>query len=148
MGFFVSMLLNSFSVSIGMWMCDRSIYWQNTVKTYEGEKMIKIQRALDLKRIKNKYLQKYISDLLQYLFKTYEVDNIERFGAIFYIEAKVDFDKFKEFHLSAPLSESRFEWIEDVGNGYVNGCVVIDNDTAINLVGKKELFKDFITEDQ
>ena len=60
----------------------------------------------------------------------------------------MDFDKFKEFHLSAPLSESRFEWIEDVGNGYVNGCVVIDNDTAINLVGKKELFKDFITEDQ
>ena len=143
----VFMLLNSIGIFVWLWLRDRSIYRQDTIENNEGEEMIKILRTEDLNKITDKIVFNYISDLLQYLLKTYEVDSIERFGAIFYIEAKIDFAKYKEFCLSAPLLESRFEWIEDIGNGYVNGCVVIDNDTAINLIGKKYLFEKYITED-
>lgn len=102
--------------------------------------MINIQKIEDLKSLDNEFIYNYINDLLEYLLKTYEVDNIESFGAIFYIESKADLLKYTDFFLSAPLCEQRFEWIEDIGNGYVNGCIVIDNDRAINLVGKKEFF--------
>lgn len=108
--------------------------------------MIKVQELKDVKGIKDKFAHDYIKKLLEYLCKTYEVDNIESFGAIFYIESKEDLLRYSDFYLSSPLSEQRFEWVDDIGNGYVNGCVVIDNDRAINLIGKKEYFSEYMEE--
>ncbi len=108
--------------------------------------MIKVQELKDVKSIKDKFAHDYIKNLLEYLFKTYEVDNIESFGAIFYIESTEDLLRYSDFYLSYPLSERRFEWVDDIGNGYVNGCIVIDNDRAINLIGKKEYFLEYMEE--
>ena len=109
--------------------------------------MIKIQKLDDLKLLNDKYAHNYIKNLLNYLFDTYNVDNIENLGVIIFVESKMDLTKYKALNLSLPLSEYIFEWIKDIGNGYINGCIVIDNDTAVNLVGKKKLFKDYITEE-
>ena len=109
--------------------------------------MIKVQQVQDLVKISDKTAFQYISNLLYSLLKNYKSDNINKFGSIYYIESKADFGEHKAFNLSMPLSEKRFEWIEDIGNGYINGCVVINNGTAINLIGKRYLFEDFITED-
>lgn len=108
--------------------------------------MIKVQELKDLEGINDKYAHKYIKNLLEYLFKTYEVDSIESFGAIFYIERKEDLLRYSDFYLSSSLSEQRFEWVDDIGNGYINGCVVLDNERAINLISQKEYFTDYMEE--
>lgn len=108
--------------------------------------MIKIQELKDVKGIKDKFAHDYIMNLLEYLFKTYEVDNIESFGAIFYIESKEDLLRYSDYYLSSPLTERRFEWVDDIGNGYVNGCIVLDNERAINLISPKEYFTKYMEE--
>ena len=106
--------------------------------------MKKIEKYDDLKGIKEEVVYAYIKALLEELFQTYEVDSIEEFGAIFYIEKEEELLQHREFYLSLPLSEQRFEWIDEVGNGYVNGCIVIDNERAINLIGKAEYFTKYM----
>ena len=110
--------------------------------------MVKIQQAKDLEKIRDDVALKYTSSLLKELFRTYEVDTIEAFGAIYYIQTEADLSNHKTLGLSSPLNECRFEWIEDIGNGYVNGCIVIDNDTAVNLVGKQTIFRKYIAEEK
>lgn len=108
--------------------------------------MIKVQERKDIELIKDQFIYVYIENLLEYLFKTYEVNTIESYGAIFYIEKKEDFLQHSELFLSSPLYEDRFEWIDHIGNGYVNGIIILDNQRVINLIGKIELFTDFMEE--
>ncbi len=106
--------------------------------------MKKIEKYSDLEGIKEEVVYVYVKNLLEELFETYEVDSIEEFGAIFFIEKEEELLQHREFYLSLPLREQRFEWIDEVGNGYVNGCIVIDNERAINLIGKAEYFTKYM----
>ena len=52
--------------------------------------------------------------------------------------------KYQAIGLSVPITESRFEWIEEIGHGYSNGCIVLNNEKAINIIAKTALFQERI----
>lgn len=99
--------------------------------------MIEILTPDDVSKIKDCYIAEYIKNLL-----TQTSDcSLETVGGIFYVENEKDFDNYKKFGLSSKITESRFEWINLIGNDFLDGCIVLDNDRAINIVGKADYFK-------
>lgn len=114
--------------------------------------MIKITKPEDLEKIHDENIKPYIAALLGYILKEYSPDSsTNEIGAIFLLESESDYVLsdyvlYEEMGLSMPLSEKRFEWIEPVEHDYYNGTIVIDNDRAINIIGRKEYFEKF-TED-
>ena len=103
--------------------------------------MIKIICKDDIKRIQDKAILPYINMFFDSLISTYPPNcSLERVGAIFFLETKEDFRHFDEYGLSSPLTEDRFEWIDGIGEGYINGCIVLNNDFAINIIAKEKLF--------
>ena len=109
--------------------------------------MIKIKCIDDLEKIHDETIKPYISKLLQYILNEYAKlcpdFSTEEIGAIFLLESEYDYVLYEEMGLSLPLTESRFECIDDIGNGYFNGCIVLDNDRAINIIGKQKYFDEF-----
>lgn len=109
--------------------------------------MKKITSREHLKKIRDTDIYPYIQNLLEYLIKEYSQfcpdSSIEEIGAIFLLEQETDFSMYQEMGLSLPITEFCFEWIETVGHGYCNGCITIDNDRAINIIGKQEYFIKF-----
>ena len=107
--------------------------------------MVKITKLDDLKKIQDTKLLPYLESLIKHILFEYSdvchPEDIEGFGALFYIESEIDFDLHKEFGLSAPLTEKRFEYIDEVRGDYYNGLIVLDNERCINLIGKKDYFK-------
>lgn len=107
--------------------------------------MIKITKTSDLEKIHDEQIKPYIAGLLDYILREYRKycpdSSTDEIGAIFLLESESDYVLYEEIGLSLPLSEKRFEWIEAIGDGYLNGCIVIDNDRAINIIGKKEYFE-------
>lgn len=103
--------------------------------------MIVITKADDLAKIKENTIIPHIKILLSNIQKAYCPDcSLESVGAIYFLENEKDFDDFKKFGLSFPLCEKRFECIEEICNGYSDGCIIINNDFAINIIGKSEFF--------
>ena len=108
--------------------------------------MLKIITQKDVERIDNPYIATYIQNLVDYLFteyKDYCAESLEALGAIFILEDSSDWNLFSEMELPAYPSESCFEWIQDIGNGFCNGCIVLDNDRAIDVIGEKAYFEQF-----
>ena len=105
--------------------------------------MIKIKETKDLEQIREPQVLDYAGRLLRRLLQTFETENIEPYGAIFYIEEEKDLLEYQSFCLSAPLTPDRFEWLTDIGSGYLSGCIVINNSKAVSLVGKAEYFKKY-----
>ena len=105
--------------------------------------MKKIKEMKDLELIKDPHVLTYVRDLLSQLIKILEVDDIEPYGEIFYIEDESDLLKYQEFCLSMPLTPDRFEWISDIGFGYLCGCIVINNSKAISIVGNAEILSKY-----
>ena len=105
--------------------------------------MLTITTLKDVEQVKSPYLAGYIRNLVEHLLKEYHnycADSLEAIGAIFVLEDREDWNLYSEMGLSCPPSESRFEWIEDIGNGFCNGCIVLDNDRGIDIIGKQEHF--------
>lgn len=109
--------------------------------------MIKITSPEHLKNIDDPQILPYIRQLLESLLKEYRQfcpdSSIEKIGIIFLLEQESDFDLYQEMGLLSPVSTSDFEWIAPIENGYCNGCIVIDNDRAINVIGKEEYFNKY-----
>ena len=107
--------------------------------------MVKITRLEHLEQVPEKEIVPHIKNLLEYLLEEYKEycpnASIESIGAIYLISSKSDLDNHFGFGLSMPIDESRFEWIEYIGNNFVNSCIVLDNDRAINIIGRREYFK-------
>ena len=101
--------------------------------------MIEIFTPDDILKIKDCYIAKYIKNLFTNLLTQTSDCSLETIGGIFYVEK--DFDDYKSFGLSSKIAESRFEWIDLIGNDFLDGCIVLDNDRAINIVGKADYFK-------
>lgn len=109
--------------------------------------MIKITQLTDLTKIPDKEIIPYIRQLYERIsaeYNDHRPNGIESIGAIFFITSRADLDKYSELGLSMPIDERRFEWIDDIEYGFVDACIVLDNDTAINLIGKRECFDDFM----
>lgn len=106
--------------------------------------MIKITCKDDLDLIADVCIKKHIGNQLNYLINTYKEEcsegSIESIGAIFYVEMSSDFESYTQFGLSSPITEERFEYIELLEDGYCKGLIVIDNERAIELIGKKNAF--------
>ncbi|MCH5183003.1 MAG: hypothetical protein J1E00_02410 [Oscillospiraceae bacterium] len=106
--------------------------------------MIKIVKPEDLQNISDTEVFPYIQNLLDSLLKEYAVycpgSSIERIGAIFLLERAEDLELYAEMGLCSPIQQNSFEWIEDIG-GYCNGCIVLDTDRAINIIGKSTIFE-------
>ena len=107
--------------------------------------MVKITRLDHLEQVPEKEIVPHIKNLLEYLLEEYKEycpnASIESIGAIYLISSKSDLDKHLDFGLSMPIDKSRFEWIEYIGNNFINSCIVLDNDRAINIIGRKEYFE-------
>lgn len=105
--------------------------------------MIIIKQIEDITRVRDNDIKPYITDYFKYLIKAYCAnDSIEDVGAIYYFESIDDFMEYQAIGLSVPITESRFEWIEEIGHGYSNGCIVLNNDKAINIIAKTALFQE------
>ena len=102
--------------------------------------MISITKSDDIAKITDTAIIPYIQSLVNNILKAYPNHSIESVGAIYFVENEKDFDNFKEFGLSSPLYDNRFEWIDEIGNGYSDGSIVINNDFSINIIGKTEFF--------
>lgn len=110
--------------------------------------MIKIVKPEDLEKIQDMNIYPYIQDLLLYILKEYanyspDSSIEDEIGAIFLLEQETDWELYHEMGFSEPVEGFCFEWIEPIEKGYCNGCVVIDNSHAINIIGKQEYFKRF-----
>ncbi|MBE6572801.1 MAG: hypothetical protein E7652_00235 [Ruminococcaceae bacterium] len=109
--------------------------------------MVKITKHADLVNVKDENILPYIKCLLGRIQASYNYrpdQSIEPIGAVFLLETDIDLLNYAEFGLSVPLTENRFEWIETVEQGnYCDGCIVIDNERAINIVGKRDFFAMF-----
>lgn len=103
--------------------------------------MIEILTPDNVSKIKDCYIAEYIKNLLTNLLTQTSDCSFETVGGIFYVENEKDFDNYKKFGLSSKITESRFEWIDLIGNDFLDGCIVLDNDRAINIIGKAYYFK-------
>lgn len=112
--------------------------------------MIKITCVEDLDSVADTCIKKHIESQLKYLLNTYIVEcsegSIESIGAIFYVEKSSDFANYTQFGLSSPITEKRFECIEEISNEYYRGLIVINNSKAIELIGRKSVFNTFLKE--
>ena len=86
--------------------------------------MIEILTPDDVSKIKDCYIAEYIKNLLTNLLTQTSDCSLETVGGIFYVE-----------------NEKDFEWINLIGNDFLDGCIVLDNDKAINIVGKADYFR-------
>lgn len=106
--------------------------------------MVKITHKKHLQKVPDKEIVPYIESLFAQILETHIDDcpngSIEPVGAIFFITSKFDLDKHNDFGLSSPLKESRFEWLDDIGNEYIDGLIVVNNSRVISVIGKKEHF--------
>ena len=109
--------------------------------------MVKITLPEHLQFVRDEAVRPYIQNLLETVLREYSDfcpnSSIEEIGAIFVLEAESDWNLYKEMELSSPPTQERFEWIEPVTGGYRNSCIVLDNDRAINIIGKEEYFMKF-----
>lgn len=110
--------------------------------------MIKISSLKDAECLRNGKLYPYVSSLLKRILREYkdfcEKDNIHSVGAIYVVEDAKDFDDFRSFGLSSPITEKRFEYIVAIDNEHCDGCIVLNNDYAINIIGTKDCFTSFL----
>ncbi|MCM1062634.1 MAG: hypothetical protein NC452_20505 [Eubacterium sp.] len=110
--------------------------------------MIRITKSEDLKQLSDyPKIREYIADMLNRLIETYSEycadGSISSIGAIVFLENLKDFDSYKAIGLYKELSADSFEWVISYEE-YNIGCVVIDNDYALNLVCTNELYNQWL----
>ena len=109
--------------------------------------MITINNYYDIKKISDPYIFKYVNSLIENIFKEYHcnyADSLKPIGVIFVVESIEDWKLLSENELGLNINNNRFEWIDDIGNAYCDGCIVINNSNAVNIIGKKIYFKDYL----
>ena len=105
--------------------------------------MVKIETKADLKKISDPTILPYLTDLVNHIFCEYALSpdaSIAEVGAVFVLEQESD---WKNIGLPLPIKETRFEWVEDVALGYCGGVILLNNEKAINVIGKQSYFKQF-----
>lgn len=104
--------------------------------------MIKITKLEDVYKISNKSIIPYVKKLINNILDSYSLNcSLETVGGIYYLETIDDLDDFMDNGLPYPLSLDDFDTVEFIENNYIDGCIVINNDFAINIIGKREYFE-------
>ena len=97
----------------------------------------------DLSSINDATIYRMASALYHTILTAYKEDcpnlSIAEVGVIFIIECSEDLDDYRQLGLSRALTEDRIEYC-NISGDYADCCIVINNDCAINLIGKKEYF--------
>lgn len=113
--------------------------------------MIKITKRSDIELICDVKIRSYISALFIHILTEYEDycsgGNIDAFGAIFVLDRDLELEDHRELCLSAPLTAKRFEYVDLIRTDYYNGLIILDNERCINIIGKREYFKNIITKE-
>ena len=103
--------------------------------------MIEIVKANDVLKIPNKEIIPYVENLFSNIINSYSPSSsLEAVGTIYYLEKSEDVDLFEKMGFSFTINLDNFDTIESIDDNYINGCIVINNDFAINIIGKKEYF--------
>lgn len=107
--------------------------------------MINITTKKDIQKISNIYVRNYVNNLYQHLINTYKEDctdgNIDSIGAIFFVESSEEFKHPKLFGLINPITESSFEYIDEIGEGFSVGIIIINNSFAITIISSSTNFE-------
>ena len=110
--------------------------------------MIRITSKEDLKHIHDEVIKEYIQSLLDMFLQEYVIycpySSIEGIGAIILLQNESDIENYQEMGLTEPVSKTSIEWMKELQNGYINVCVVIDNDRALNIIGKRQMFNNIM----
>ncbi len=113
--------------------------------------MIKITKRSDIELIGDVKIRSYISALFNHILTEYEDycsgDDIEAFGAIFVLDRDLELEDHREMYLSAPVTGKRFEYVDVIRTDYYNGLIILDNERCINVIGRREYFKNIISEE-
>lgn len=103
--------------------------------------MITITKISDLEKIENEAIKEKIKNLLDYFLKVYNDfcadGDISPIGAIIFIEKPADFNKLSKFGVTVPITLKMFEWIQPFLDNFLSACIVLDNDSAINIIFNK-----------
>jgi hypothetical protein len=110
--------------------------------------MVKLECLADIEHTNipvciKRYLSKYIQSILD----GYQVDTLQKLGCIYFLEHSQDTDRYRQMGLRLPLQEAPFEYGELIrlqdSHGeteLLHGCYVFNNDFAIDIFGKREIF--------
>lgn len=109
-----------------------------------ASKLIKVTKLKDVSIIENTYVRQQIETLLIYLLNEYKEyctnGSISSIGAIYFAETESELNNHKAFGLVNPLTEPRFESVEEIGEGFSHGIIVVSNDYAISIFSTTEVF--------
>lgn len=113
--------------------------------------MTEITKETDLKAVGDNDIRLKINELLQYFLKEYSAfcadGTIQSLGAIIVLEDKTDWNKLLKYGITA-VNRDVFEWIDSFTAEYKIGCIVIDNDKSLNIIGKNEFFDKYTEENK
>ena len=101
--------------------------------------MIKILNLQDVDKIPEKTVVPYVYSLITNILNAYDSNSsIESVGAIYFVENEKDLNNYQDLGLYKPIQEKIFEYICPINEDYSDGCIVINNDYAVNIICKKE----------
>ncbi len=107
--------------------------------------MIKISKTEDIPKISNTYVRQYVEKLFCHLIDVYKEEctdgNLDSVGAIFFVESKEEFIHPESFGLVNPITESSFEYIDEIGEGFSVGVIVTNNSFAITIISETTNFE-------
>ena len=103
--------------------------------------MIKILNLQDIDKIPEKTVVPYVYSLMKHILNAYNSNSsIESVGAVYFMENENDLNNYQELGLYEPIQEEIFEYICPINEDYSDGCIVINNDFAINIIARTEYF--------
>ena len=103
--------------------------------------MIKILNLQDIDKIPEKTVVPYVYSLMKHILNAYDSNSsIESVGAVYFMENANDLNNYQDLGLHGPIQEEIFEYICPINEDYSDGCIVINNDFAINIIARTEYF--------
>lgn len=103
--------------------------------------MIKILNLQDIDKIPEKTVVPYVYSLMKHILNAYDSNSsIESVGAVYFMENENDLNNYQDLGLHGPIQEEIFEYICPINEDYSDGCIVINNDFAINIIARTEYF--------
>lgn len=103
--------------------------------------MIIVRTIQEVDNIPVKSVIPYVRSLITNILNAYSSNgSIETVGAVYFLEDQDDVRNYQSLGLHEPVAEELFEYIYPINEEYSDGCIVINNDYAINLIAKTKYF--------
>ena len=103
--------------------------------------MIIVRTMQEVDNIPVKSVIPYVRSLITNILNAYSSNgSIETVGAVYFLEGEDDVRNYQALGLHEPIEGEVFEYIFPINDEYSDGCIVINNDFAINLIAKTKYF--------